>query len=71
LGASTSGAIGYSEVGAASGREDLLLVRIGGHQATLEEADRGAYPFWETEYAYAYTYGEPDPSPWPQASCAA
>ncbi|MGH3672155.1 MAG: PstS family phosphate ABC transporter substrate-binding protein, partial [Pseudonocardiaceae bacterium] len=55
--ASTPGAIGYSEVGAATGREDLLLVRIGGHLATLVEADDGAYPFWETEYAY--TYGEP------------
>jgi ABC-type phosphate transport system substrate-binding protein len=55
--ANTPGAIGYSEVGAASGREDLMLVRIGGQQATLGEADHGAYPFWETEYAY--TYGEP------------
>jgi phosphate transport system substrate-binding protein len=55
--ASTPGAIGYSEVGAASDREGLLLVRIDGHRATLDAADRGAYPFWETEYAYAY--GEP------------
>lgn len=68
MGACTPGAIGYSEVGAASGREDLLFVRIDGHQATLEEADREAYPFWEREYAY--TYGEPRPSPWLQASCA-
>lgn len=55
--ARTPGAIGYSEVGAASARRDLLLLRIDGHQATLEGADHGAYPFWETEYAY--TYGEP------------
>jgi phosphate transport system substrate-binding protein len=55
--ASTPGALGYSEVGAASGRRDLLLVRIDGHQATLGGADHGAYPFGETEYAY--TYGEP------------
>ncbi|WP_020666763.1 PstS family phosphate ABC transporter substrate-binding protein [Amycolatopsis nigrescens] len=54
--ARTPGAIGYSEVGAATGREDLVLVRIGGHQADLEGADAGAYPFWETEFAY--TYGE-------------
>lgn len=56
--AATPGALGYSEGGAASARDDLLLVRIGGHAATLEGADYGAYPFWETEYAY--TYGEPE-----------
>jgi ABC-type phosphate transport system substrate-binding protein len=55
--ARTPGALGYSEVGAASGRQDLLPVRIDGHQATLEGAVHAAYPFWETEYAY--TYGEP------------
>ena len=44
--------------GAASARDDLSLVRIGGHRATLDEADHGAYPFWETEYGYTYT--EPD-----------
>lgn len=55
--AGTPGAIGYSEVGAASDRRDVLLVRIDGRPATLEGADHGAYPFWETEYAY--TYGEP------------
>ncbi len=55
--AHTPSALGYSEGGAASGRQDLLLVRIDGHQATLEGADYGASPFWETEYAY--TYREP------------
>ena len=54
----TSGALGYSEVGAASARDDLSLVRIGGHRPTLGEADHGTYPFWETEYGYSYT--EPD-----------
>jgi phosphate transport system substrate-binding protein len=59
--AGTPGALGYSELGAADDRlDDLLLVRISGHPATLEEADHGAYPFWETEYAY--TYGEPSPN---------
>jgi phosphate transport system substrate-binding protein len=53
----TPGALGYSEVRVASGRRDVQLVRIDGHQATLEGADHGAYPFWETEYTY--TYGEP------------
>jgi hypothetical protein len=55
--ADTPGAVGYSEVGAAAGRDDLALVRMGGHQATLEEADHGAYPFWET--GYGYSFGEP------------
>jgi len=51
------GALGYSELGAATKREDVLPVRIDGHQATLEGAIHAAYPFWETEYAY--TFGEP------------
>ena len=55
--ARTPGALGYSEVGAAQGRDDLFLVRIADQPATLEGADQGAYPFWETEYAY--THGEP------------
>ena len=55
--AATPGALGYSEVSAAAGRDDVLLVRIGGHAATLDDADHGAYPFWETEYAY--TVGQP------------
>jgi phosphate transport system substrate-binding protein len=55
--AATPGALGYSEVGAAARNDDLVLVRIDGHPATIEEADRGEYPFWETEYGY--TYGEP------------
>ncbi len=56
--ANTPGALGYSEAGATEGRDDLLPVRIDGHAATLEGADHGAYPLWETEYAY--TNGEPD-----------
>jgi phosphate transport system substrate-binding protein len=51
------GALGYSDLGSASGRDNLTLVRIDGHPAGLAEADHGAYHFWETEYAY--TYGEP------------
>jgi phosphate transport system substrate-binding protein len=58
--ASTPGALGYSELGAASGRTGLLPARIGGHPATVAEADHGTYPFWETEYGY--TYGEPGAS---------
>jgi ABC-type phosphate transport system substrate-binding protein len=50
-------ALGYSELGSASGRENLLLLRIDGHEATLQGANYGAYPFWQTEYAY--TYGQP------------
>ncbi len=55
--ATTPGAIGYSELGAAARREEVRTVRIDGHAATLEGADHGAYPFWQTEYAY--THGEP------------
>ncbi|MER7718691.1 substrate-binding domain-containing protein [Streptomyces flaveolus] len=55
--ASTPGALGHSEVGAATARDDVRLVRIDGYPATLEGADEGAYPYWETEIAY--TYGEP------------
>ncbi|ANB06242.1 phosphate-binding protein [Streptomyces ambofaciens] len=55
--ASTPGALGHSEVGSATGHEGVRLVRIDGYPATLEGADQGAYPFWETEIAY--TYGEP------------
>ncbi|SCD47173.1 phosphate ABC transporter substrate-binding protein, PhoT family [Streptomyces sp. DvalAA-14] len=55
--AATPGALGYSELGSATARHDLLPVRIDGQQATLEAADNNAYPFWATEYAN--TYGEP------------
>ncbi|WP_069467002.1 PstS family phosphate ABC transporter substrate-binding protein, partial [Actinacidiphila rubida] len=55
--AATPGALGYSELGSASARHDLLTVRIGGQPASLAAADSHAYPFWATEYAY--TYGEP------------
>jgi phosphate transport system substrate-binding protein len=56
--AETPGALGYSELEVASGHNGLLLLRIDGQAATLEAADHGVYPFWETEYAY--THGEPD-----------
>ncbi|MGH3752573.1 MAG: substrate-binding domain-containing protein [Pseudonocardiaceae bacterium] len=55
--AAIPGAIGYSELGAALDRPDVLTVRIAGQSATLDGADQGAYPFWQTEYAYSY--GEP------------
>jgi phosphate transport system substrate-binding protein len=50
----SSGAIGYSELGAATDRQDVRIVRIDGQPATLDGADHGAYPFWQTEYAYGY-----------------
>ena len=56
--ADTPGALGYGELEAASGHDGLILLRIDGRPATLEAADHGAYPFWETEYAY--THGELD-----------
>lgn len=55
--ASTPGALGHSEVGAAAAHGDVQQVRIDGYPATLEGADEGAYPYWQTEIAY--TYGEP------------
>ncbi|MFF8841754.1 substrate-binding domain-containing protein [Streptomyces sp. NPDC015127] len=55
--AATPGALGHSEVGATVTRDDLRQVRIDGYAATLEGADDGAYPYWQTEFAY--TYGEP------------
>jgi len=54
---STPGAMGYSELEAAAGRSGLVSIRIGGHAATVVDADHGTYPFWETEFGY--TYGEP------------
>ncbi|WP_432161983.1 substrate-binding domain-containing protein [Streptomyces tendae] len=55
--AATPGALGHSEVGAAAAHDDVRQVRIDGYPATLEGADQGAYPYWQTEIAY--TYGEP------------
>ncbi|GHJ98677.1 substrate-binding domain-containing protein [Streptomyces sp. NPDC003753] len=55
--ASTPGALGHSEVGAATAHAGIQPVRIDGYPATLEGVDGGAYPYWQTEYAY--TYGEP------------
>jgi ABC-type phosphate transport system substrate-binding protein len=55
--AGTPGALGYSELSAASAAGDVLLVRIDGQGATLDGAAHNAYPFWQTEIAY--THGEP------------
>jgi len=55
--ATTPGAMGYSELGAATGSKGLTVIRIGGHPATVAEADHNAYPFWETEFGYSV--GEP------------
>jgi len=56
--ADTPGALGYSELGAATDRDNLALVRIDGRPATVPDADHGTYPFWETELGY--THGDPD-----------
>jgi ABC-type phosphate transport system substrate-binding protein len=55
--AAVPGALGHSEVGAATTHRGVQPVRIDGYPATLEGVDSGAYPYWQTEYAY--TYGEP------------
>ncbi|MFD7706611.1 substrate-binding domain-containing protein [Streptomyces sp. NPDC059786] len=51
--ARTPGALGHSEVGAATAHDDLVRVRIDG----AEGVEDGAYPYWQTEYAC--TYGKP------------
>lgn len=59
--AGTAGAIGYSELGAAQQDAGKVLeVLIDGQEASLTNAEHGAYPYWETEYAY--TWGNPDPA---------
>lgn len=55
--AQTPGAIGYSEAGAARSNPSLAEIYINHEEPTRDGADRGSYPFWETEYAY--TYGQP------------
>lgn len=55
--ASAPGALGHSEVGAATSHSGVEPVRIDGYPASLEGVDGGEYPYWQTEYAY--TYGEP------------
>ncbi|MER6991906.1 substrate-binding domain-containing protein [Saccharopolyspora hirsuta] len=58
--ATTPGALGYAEAQAAVGRDDVVQLRIGGQPATLEGADQGTYPFWETVYGYTYSDPRPD-----------
>lgn len=58
--ARTDGAIGYAELGAATARSDVRLVRIDGQEASLAGSEHGAYPFGETEYAYTYRQPGPD-----------
>lgn len=55
--ADTPGAIGYSELGAATGLDGVVPVRLDGRPATVADADHGRYPFWETEFGY--TWGDP------------
>ncbi|MFD7707309.1 substrate-binding domain-containing protein [Streptomyces sp. NPDC059785] len=53
------GAVGYSELNAATGRKGLHRLSLDGHQASVEDLEHGstAYPYREIEYAY--TYGSP------------
>ncbi|MEV6343052.1 substrate-binding domain-containing protein [Actinoplanes sp. NPDC051851] len=50
----TKGSIGYGEVGAVTDTAGVTAVRIDDHAPTLEQAEAGLYPFWETEYAYTF-----------------
>lgn len=66
--ADTPGALGYSELGAAAARDDLVLVRVNGQPATVAGADQGTYPFWETEHGYSWASRRPGRRR--RASCA-
>ncbi|ROO90799.1 phosphate ABC transporter substrate-binding protein (PhoT family) [Actinocorallia herbida] len=54
---STPGALGYAELGLAEARGDAVkLITIDNESPTLEAAEAGIYPFWETEYAYTFKH---------------
>ncbi|WP_246568410.1 PstS family phosphate ABC transporter substrate-binding protein [Streptomyces flaveus] len=54
--AATAGAIGYSELSQATERRDLRRLAIDGHEASVEDLEKGrnAYPYYGLEYAYTY-----------------
>jgi ABC-type phosphate transport system substrate-binding protein len=54
---STRGAIGYAEFSATATHPDVQRVQIDGHDADIETAKQGLYPYWTVENFY--TYGEP------------
>ncbi|MEV5980670.1 substrate-binding domain-containing protein [Streptomyces sp. NPDC052114] len=51
------GAIGYSELRAATGLKGLHRLNLDGHEPSPEQLRRSGYPYREIEYAY--TYGRP------------
>ncbi|MFD0143645.1 MULTISPECIES: substrate-binding domain-containing protein [unclassified Streptomyces] len=51
------GAVGYTELRAASGPKGLHRVAIDGRMANVDEIGESTYPYREIEYAY--TWGEP------------
>jgi ABC-type phosphate transport system substrate-binding protein len=54
------GAIGYSELRAATTTDGLHTLRINGRRPSVQAIGDSTYPF--TEIEYAYTYGSPSPS---------
>lgn len=54
---STPGAIGFSEFYATGAYRNLQRLQINGHDADIETAKNGLYPYWTVEHFY--TYGQP------------
>ena len=53
------GAIGYSELNAATRSKGLHLLRLDGHTASVDALEHGTNPYPYREIEYAYTYGRP------------
>jgi phosphate transport system substrate-binding protein len=53
------GAIGYSELNAATHSEGLHLLRLDGHTPSVDAIEHGTNPYPYREIEYAYTYGQP------------
>jgi phosphate transport system substrate-binding protein len=53
------GAIGYSELNAATHSKGLHLLRLDGHTPSVDAIEHGTNPYPYREIEYAYTYGQP------------
>ncbi|MEU0070787.1 substrate-binding domain-containing protein [Streptomyces sp. NPDC006332] len=53
------GAIGYSELNAATRSKGLHLLRLDGHTPSVDAIEHGTNPYPYREIEYAYTYGRP------------
>lgn len=57
--ADVPGAIGYSELNAATRAKGLHLLRLDGHTPSVDAIEHGTNPYPYREIEYAYTYGQP------------